>query len=230
MSVALRIGTGTILSRTPAPDVSKVVVDIGQATILSRTPQDADQAVPWWNEDPASWEGVVLNGTRLPGLSWITGSMGIRVSRKKVGGVHGHTVIQFGYEPGKLSVKLVLWTKQHLIDWVKQLETLRPKPGRGQPSVVSISHPSTQMMGVSWVEVINIGLLEQDEPSMDSFNCKLELRESISPPTAGKAKVKVFDVGTVPTALPIGTTTQKTQNTPTSKTAVPPSQTNGGTK
>lgn len=226
MTLNLQVGTGTILNRVPF-DAARVVVDMGTASILSRVPQDAVQPVPWWGDDPDSWEAVWLDGERLPGLSFITGEVGIRVSRKKVAGKHGESRVQFGYEAAKLQIHLVIWKKEHLDAWNKQLQTLRPRAGRGQPGVVSISHPATTQMGINFVEVIHVGLLQLEEPSMDIFSTKLDVLEHIPRPTANKAKVQNTDVTTIPKSFATGST-GKTLPSPTSQTAVKPSQTNRG--
>lgn len=226
MTVNLQVGTGTILNRVPF-EAARVVVDMGTASILSRTPMDAVQSVPWWGDDPDSWEAVWFDGERLPGLSFITGQVGIRVSRRKVAGKHGESRVQFGYEAAKLQVNLVIWTQEHLDAWNKQLQTLRPRAGRGQPGVVSISHPATTQMGINFVEVIHVGLLKLEEPGMDIFSTQIDVLEHIPRPTANKAKVRTTDITTIPTALPTGSTA-KTPPTPTSSSAVKPSQTNGG--
>jgi len=228
MTVAVKLGTASIISRVPT-DLSRVVVDMGALQVLSRTPMDAVDVVPWWNEDPASWEAVYLAGRRLPGLSWIDGTMGIRVSRKKVTGVHGHVPVQFGYEAGKFQVKMVLWTKEHLQDWAEQLQTLRPRPGRGQPDSVTISHPATTLMGVDYVDVIHVSLLSQDEPGMDVYNCTLDLLEHIPQPVAGKGVTQVPSLSNVKRALNPGKPAQL-PTTPQAKAALPPSQTNAGAK
>lgn len=224
MSANLQVGTGTIINRLPST-ASKVVVDIGTATILSRVPMGAVQPTPFWGDDPDSWEAVWLAGTRLPGFSFITGTVGIRVSRRSVPGKHGESRVQFGYEAAKLSIHLVLWTKEHLDAWNKQLRTLRPRAGRGQPGVVAISHPATTMMGISFVEVIHVSLLQMEDPG-DVFTCQLDVLEHFPKPTANKAKVQAPELN-AETAIPLGVT-GKTPPAPSSRAPVRPSQTNGG--
>lgn len=226
MTVNLQVGTGTVLNRVPF-EVARVVVDMGTASILSRTPMDAVQSVPWWVEDPDSWEAVWLDGARLPGVSFITGQVGLRHKRRRAAGVHGDNPVQFGYEAAKLSIELVLWTKEHLAAWSKQLQRLRPRAARGQPPGVSISHPATTMLGINFVEVIHVSLLKCESPGMDIFSTQLELLEHIPQPTANKAKVRNTDLTTVPHQYATGAA-RKTPPTPTSQTAVRPSQTNGG--
>lgn len=226
MTINLQVGTATIVNRIPI-QASKLVVDIGTASILQRIPADAVQPIPWWGDEPEPWEAVWLDGTRLPGYSWIAGQVGLRTGRRRSPGVHGDNRVQYGYEAAKLQVHLVIWTKKHLDALTEQLPKLRPRAARGQPAPVTISHPATAVLGINFVEVIHVSLLRQDEPGMDVYSCELDLLEHIPQPTANKGKVQVPSLANVKTAFPTGTT-KKTQPGPASQTAVKPSTTNAG--
>lgn len=224
MSVSLTVGNGAILSRTPA-DPSTVSVKVGQGVILERVPQDASSEVTWWGDNPDGWDAIWLDGERMPGLSRITGDVGIRITRKAVPGKHGKTTIQKGYDAAKLRIEVALWTKEDLEDWAKMLQTLRPKAGRGQPSIVSIDHPNTQLYGIYFVEIIRIGLLQQQEPSMDIYTFSMEVLEHFQQPTANKGKVQQAGFANRPTAIPLNSPAP-TPPSPQALTASTPSATN----
>lgn len=211
--------------------MAKVSVDIGTIAIVNRVPPAADQPVPFWNDDPASWETVYLDATPLPGLCWLNGKVGIRRSKKTIPGKHGSKVVTYGYEPAQLQVRMVIWTGDHLQRWNDLLQVLRPKISRGMPGVVSIGHPSAAMYGITQVKVMDITLPEQDEPGMDIYNITIDLLEHIPTPLANKGKVTDdTDITKIPQALlkQPGTTAQQQPASARAASATPPSATNGG--
>lgn len=94
----------------------------GAGTKVIQTPSSG---VPFWGEDPISWDTVFIAGVRLPGLAKVTGNTKRRHVKKNVPGKHGSTVTFTGDEPTEFTVTVRLWTPEHLADFAKVVQFLK---------------------------------------------------------------------------------------------------------
>lgn len=103
--------------------------DLTLAARASRVPGDqSPNAVPFWGEDPESWDTVIILGVRLPGICEVKGKgFHQRIDRKKSPGKNGCTYTHLGIEAAKFDLIIQLWTEQHLLDFAKLIPLLKPR-------------------------------------------------------------------------------------------------------
>lgn len=85
--------------------------------------------VPFWGDDPTSWDTVILAGVKLPGISKVRGRCRRGHERKRIAGKHGATFTFTGDEPMEFDISLKLWTAEHLQTFAtvaRQLKSLKP--------------------------------------------------------------------------------------------------------
>lgn len=85
--------------------------------------------IPFWEDDPVSWDTVWIEGLRLPGLAKVGGNGKRRHVKKNTPGKHGSTLTFTGDEPTEFTIHLRIWTPEHLADYVsivQFLKTLKP--------------------------------------------------------------------------------------------------------
>ena len=107
-------------------------------------------AAPFWDDDPDSWDTVLLAGSALPGLAHIEGlELGSKWDVKEAPGTDGATETYQGYTPSSFQLILRIWLPEQWTEWLKLAKTLRPKPGKETPKPVDIVHPDLAVWGIS---------------------------------------------------------------------------------
>lgn len=142
---------------------------------------------------PQSWNSLIMNGTRLPGLAIV--------------GVPRHSLVSFhgrasgkgpgaptirGREPGVVPVEIHLRTNKEWDDFVAIAPRLLPVfvRGKGQPATagaIQAFHPLLAAFGIRWVLVRDTG----GEPPKGGGKCILKFGlEETTDPNQGNILVK----------------------------------------
>lgn len=115
---------------------------------------DAGQASPAWS----SWDVIFFGGVACPGIASVSGDKGQKIDQRSGFGEDGATLTHGGAEPCPVTVKLTMWTPQHLRDWVALVPFIQQKPGKAKPKPVRVSHPGLSLMGIKSLYVQSIGI------------------------------------------------------------------------
>ncbi len=96
-------------------------------------------SVPFWGNQPDSWDTLILGGKKLPGRIQISGTgFEMRVDKKKVAGQDGVVVSKLGREPAKFDIIIELWDATHLRDYQAVVAQFSPKaPSLPKPPKLS---------------------------------------------------------------------------------------------
>lgn len=106
--------------------------------------------VPFWGDDPTSWDTVILAGMKLPGIAKVKGRCRRGHERKRIAGKHGATFTFTGDEPMEFDISLKLWTAEHLrtfTTFARQLKSLKPMVST--ETNVATTVKDTQQVGYS---------------------------------------------------------------------------------
>ena len=102
------------------PTASGIQIGFGTAIIETvSTPRrsPARRAIaagfnPFWEDSPAQWDTVVLQGVNLPGIATVDGMLGRKLDVLSPPGSDGATIRDKGYEPAKIVITLRLWARE----------------------------------------------------------------------------------------------------------------------
>ena len=162
-----------------------------QLGIGATEPAISDQAPPFWDDDPISWDNVVLGGDICPGLTnkieGLTG--GKRKTDIKTGqGADGATIVDKGYEPATWTLVFEIYKRQELAELKTMLASIRPKI-ESKVKAFTVYHPMLDLLAVSSCYVLDIKL----EKAQGILTAKLTCIEFLPVQTAnasGKVKQK----------------------------------------
>ncbi|MBI2392823.1 MAG: hypothetical protein HYV09_24775 [Deltaproteobacteria bacterium] len=105
---------------------------------------------PFWNDDPESWDTVIVSGVRLPGLARIEGlELASKWDVKEAPGTDGATETYQGYTPASFQIVLRIWDRAQWVEWLALAPRFRPRPGRSSPDPVDVVHPDLAIWGIS---------------------------------------------------------------------------------
>jgi hypothetical protein len=107
-------------------------------------------APPFWNDDPTSWDTVVIGGVTLPGLARIEGlELASKWDVKEAPGSDGATETYQGYTPAAFQIVLRMWERDQWLAFLKLATRFRPRPGKNTPDPVDVVHPELAVWGIS---------------------------------------------------------------------------------
>ena len=159
------------------------------------------KGVPFWGDDPGTWDSVEIAGVELPGLAEVDGDVEMRVDLKETPGAKGAKHTLLGWKPSQVTITLRIWTAEQLALWVsiaKQLRPLVAKGGTNQPKPVDIYHPNLEIFGIYQVTITKIGFLRPEGSAAQGVRTVtmqgLEFRYDAGTPTT--PKTAEFDFGT----------------------------------
>jgi hypothetical protein len=114
-------------------------------------------SIPHWDEDPESWDLLILGTNTMPGVWDIEDGSGKRIiDVKKAPGLDGARVHDKGYEPGALVLVGQLVDAE---DWENLQTIVRPllpnKKGK-EHTPVAISHPKATFINVAQVYITEV--------------------------------------------------------------------------
>lgn len=175
----------------PHLDLSKTTTD-GRDRVSS-TLSTVSASIPFWGNDPASWDTVRIGSYTLPGVARLSGAIKRRVDRKKSTGKHGSTVTYLGDEAAEFTITVTMWTSIHLESFyqiVNWLKSLKPERAAGLSSsqkisakVVPVYHPALSVFSVTLAHVLEYGLPEPDGDD-GKFRASLKCLQYIPPSVA----------------------------------------------
>lgn len=113
--------------------------------------------VPFFTDDPASYDRVVFGGIELPGIAEIEDlEVSSRWDIKEAPGTDGATETYKGYTPASFSIRVRLWEPEHYRIWQNVLSQIRPRPGKSAPGALDVTHPDTAIWGIKAAIVTSI--------------------------------------------------------------------------
>lgn len=187
---------------------------------------------PFWIDNPDAWDRPVFGEGRqaltMPGISRVKGKGVAKLDRKSAPGSSGATVTYLGADPIEVEITTIIWEKSHLQELERVLALLAPRPAKGVPAPVRVSHPKLQMFGVSKLFVSEIGLLEESSSVRGAQEITIRFVQFL-PPLGGQTRTngkqpKVDLESLDPTAANFNTADGREVVRP------PPSKTNSGPK
>jgi hypothetical protein len=121
---------------------------------------------PYWaDNDPkeaGAWNTCVLGPVALPGICAVTAEKGRATDKKTAKGQDGHGTTDTGATPGKVTIDVVLATREHWIAWQKVRPLIDPNQPGAKRTPLEIKHPAAADRGIKDVYVTNI---KADPPS-----------------------------------------------------------------
>lgn len=143
--------------------------------------------IPYWRDQPALWDELVLAGRVMPGLAKVTIKGGQDIDVKKAPGAHGAQLTYKGYAPKDVSIVLRFWTAEQWIELQRRIQDIEPKPGKKTLEPLDITHPVSKFRNVKAIAIKDI-----DGPTESGVRNCMELKISaieFFPPAAKKATV-----------------------------------------
>ena len=108
---------------------------------------------------PNPWDTVVVGPVRLPGICEVRVTSARRIDMPKKSATDGSGLIFHGKNPGRVEIKVRIWTKRQLQDLDSALAIIWSGRGKLQglkDLAFDISHPKCLMHGVSSIVVLEI--------------------------------------------------------------------------
>lgn len=186
-------------------------------------------AVPFWSINPGKGymgpiypvnpvDLVILGGEKLPGICTIKALPAQEISRQKVPGRDGATILWRGYIPGPIDLSCVMWLDAQWQIMQDVIGRLWQKPGKqlagkgvapkkesskaleravsvAEQAAMDIVHPYLQVLGISRVIMAGVSLPE-DGPAPQSKTINFKLLEYVPP---GKKSATKKAKGSLPT-------------------------------
>jgi len=177
--------------------------DLGTVLKPSRNLKFAT-GVPFWGDQPESWDTVRIDGITIPGVVRLEGSVGQRWETREVPGQNGAKITRLGYEAAKVSIRILMATEEHLRAFEKLVPLIRPKASDKKETIVTgslktgktsrerrpedafnVEHPALALYGMKTFICERAGLPEQKGDSSGMYEVKLELLEYVNQEKVG---------------------------------------------
>lgn len=157
--------------------------------------------IPFWHDDPVSWDSCLLAGILCPGLSRIEGLVFAqrKLDVKTAPGTDGSSIVDKGYQPSKWTLVLKIAHSQELVEWENLLKAILPKKNQA-PQALTIVHPQLALSTVSSCYIESITQLTP--VSFDVYETKIScleffpLKKSGGSGTGSKVKKSISDANT----------------------------------
>jgi len=105
-------------------------------------------AADGWVGNPVAWDTLKVAGEIMPGVARVDPEREYEVDRKRTAGADGATLTGFGHMPAKVKINLRLWSDEQFQRFKNILPTIFPKPKKGRPVPVDVSHPALSVLGI----------------------------------------------------------------------------------
>jgi hypothetical protein len=156
-----------------------------------------------WHDKPISWDALYISGVVAPGMvDDIDVSRGYKIDEKGGAGVNGATLTVQGLQLANVSIKLKLWTRNHLLKIDQLIYSIFLKPK--QTKLVrpfDFTHPTLTMHGLRSLLVLDV--LGPGKPDHDGFQfVTLKCKEFAPPPAKPAASATTTPKGTASANLP----------------------------
>lgn len=143
---------------------------------------------------------VILQGQESPGICVIEGAGSPRQWDERRGyGISGATSIYKGAKLVHFSLKFTLWTAEHFAEWATFSQLLMRPPTGTRPTVMAISHPILEDLGVIHVAVEDLLQPVQDDTGGWVYEAKMiqyrRPRPALARPDGSEGGPEVDDAG-----------------------------------
>jgi hypothetical protein len=118
-------------------------------------------SIPFWADDPASWDTCILGGEILPGIAVVEFEKSRDVDKKKSKGSDGITLTDNGAEAAPGEISITIWTAEHWDEWQRMRPKFDPAKAGGIKSPLTIVHPMAADAGI---DVVYIESLKAKQP------------------------------------------------------------------
>lgn len=146
-----------------------------------------------WDEFPALWDKLTVDGEELPGIATVTVERKNRYDDEKAKGQHKGTKKFSGVDAAKIKIHWYVWESTDYDDLRdKHLKKIEPDPTKDKPTSIKLGHAVLTLRKVSWVAVDKvsgpevsdgIGKFEVDATEVDDPSTK-NATGTIGPGTA----------------------------------------------
>lgn len=150
---------------------------------LQQLAQAAPDQSPQGN--PFAWDTLMIGAQAFPGLALVHAKRRYRLDAKKQAGVDGGTLTAFGHEPGDVDIVVRVWTRSHFLTLPTALLWLLPKPNKGLPTAVDVSHPALAMLSIRHLFFTDVSAPEPTG-TKQMFELKLKATEYLPAKPATK--------------------------------------------
>lgn len=104
--------------------------------------------VPHWDDDPTSWDTIVLGGVVFPGWAKVSIDRGQKVDAKTSKGKNLAKVTLNGFDPARVTITWKVSEEDELAAVPAALAVIEPVPGKTDPTPVDIVHPAASIRSV----------------------------------------------------------------------------------
>ena len=112
--------------------------------------------VEYWEGDEYEWDTCQLGDIILPGHASVSVSVSRKLDVKSAPGSDGATITDKGYDPARITIKLVMWLAGHKDQLKKALVYLHPRKKGKTRTAFEIHHAATNILGIKKVYVEKI--------------------------------------------------------------------------
>jgi hypothetical protein len=142
--------------------------------------------IPFWTEDPESWDTCILGGEILPGIADVTFEKDREFDVKKSSGSDGVVLQDLGAKAATGTIVLTVWAPEQWDDWQRIRPNIEPSKPGALKSPLTIVHPSAAAAGV---DVIVVTHLSESMPRKGgSMRIKMECLQWFPQPKPVQAK------------------------------------------
>lgn len=124
------------------------------------------EGLPFWDTavNAMAWDTLILGGNVWPGVASLSGQGVSRdIDVKKAPGEDGATFTDKGYEPARLTARLLIYNWQDFAMLQMLLPDVHPRRKGGTTQPLDIYHPITALLGIQTVYVDKIPIVEHDK-------------------------------------------------------------------
>lgn len=175
-------------------------------------------AIPSWLDAPFTWDTLIVAGKEIPGLARVRAAREYKVDKKNGAGADGATLTGLGHLPVEATITLKLWQPAQAQELQQLLPLILPKPKKGRPVPVDVSHPALAFLGVRALYFTRVGA---PEPTSEKGVYEVELKGTEFLPVQNGQNVTFTAKASQSTSL---TTVPVAQGIPVAGAAVPPSK------
>ncbi len=144
---------------TPQSEGDQNANDGGDGVVEEVSTVAKKRLIPFWinSEDPLLWDTVELGNIKFPGLAVVTGS-GLRrkVDVKKPKGSDGASLRDEGYQPAEIGIELLIYNRFFWEQLQNVMSLINPRKKGGIRQPLTISHPLTELLGITRIYVKEI--------------------------------------------------------------------------
>jgi hypothetical protein len=137
------------------------------------------------------WDTVTLGGKQLPGLCEVRGLPRLQLDRQKVNGQDGATLIERGYLPGPIEIKVTIWTPEQWEVMQDVISAIWRKPGK----IATTQKKVSQSQIKKEAKVAEQAALDIDYPGAAMLRIKSVVVDGLSMPEPGSGEqVRVISI------------------------------------